>query len=361
MRRFLPQRFAAVLLLAASCALEEGTVDALPGMKDAGAPGAATDSGAPVVDAGTAGPDSGAPVVDAGQSLPDSGTPRVDAGTGGPDAGTPTLDVKWIHGSPSCAASTDPPLQVHRYDEDTFLLRQSKCVNYEGPFLYLLFGSQRAVLLDSGATADATRFPVRATVRKLVDDWAAAKGRAPPELVVMHSHAHGDHVAGDGQFAGQPGTTVVGTSVAAVQAFFQIQSWPTQQATFELGGRALTVIPLPGHEASHVAVHDPRTGWLLTGDSLYPGRLYVQNWAAYRASISRLVAFSQTRSITRVMGTHVEMTSTPRVDYPIGTTYQPMEHPLPLSLSHLLELDAALTRLGATPTREVHEDFIISP
>jgi glyoxylase-like metal-dependent hydrolase (beta-lactamase superfamily II) len=186
-------------------------------------------------------------------------------------------------------------------------------------------------------------------------------GKASFPLVVMHTHAHGDHVAGDGQFNGQAFTTVVGTSVAAVQAFFQLQTWPTQTGSYELGGRALSVLPIPGHEPSHVALFDPRTGWLLTGDSLYPGRLYVRDWAAYRASVSRLVDFSRTHLISRVLGTHVEMSSTPRVDYPVGTTFQPMEHPLPLGLSHLIELDTALTRLGATPTREVHDDFIISP
>ena len=55
------------------------------------------------------------------------------------------------------------------------------------------------------------------------------------------------------------------------------------------------------------------------------------------------------------------MTNTPRVDYPIGTLFQPMERPLPLTVAHLLELDAALTRIGPAPMREVHDDFIISP
>ena len=29
------------------------------------------------------------------------------------------LNVTWIHGAPDCAQSSDPPIQVHRYDEDT--------------------------------------------------------------------------------------------------------------------------------------------------------------------------------------------------------------------------------------------------
>ena len=40
-----------------------------------------------------------------------------------------------------------------RVDDDTFIMRQSKDVNYEAPFLYLLCGAERAILLDTGAAA----------------------------------------------------------------------------------------------------------------------------------------------------------------------------------------------------------------
>jgi hypothetical protein len=36
------------------------------------------------------------------------------------------LNVVWIHGSPGCAQNTDPPVQVHRFAQDTVILRQSK-------------------------------------------------------------------------------------------------------------------------------------------------------------------------------------------------------------------------------------------
>ncbi len=54
-------------------------------------------------------------------------------------------------------------------------------------------------------------FPLRQTVDGLIDGWLAENPREGYELVVAHTHAHGDHVAGDGQFAGRPLTTVVGT------------------------------------------------------------------------------------------------------------------------------------------------------
>jgi hypothetical protein len=90
-------------------------------------------------------------------------TANVDFG-GGPVRGV--WPARWIHGAPPGVRCQDPPLQAHRFDEHTFVLRQSKAVTYEAPFLYLLFGNDRALLLDTGAVADPRRMPLRA--------WASA-------------------------------------------------------------------------------------------------------------------------------------------------------------------------------------------
>ena len=63
------------------------------------------------------------------------------------------LQVRWIHGSPSAKHDTDPEIQVHAYRADTHILRQNKSVHYEAPFLFLLQGVRRSLLIDTGATA----------------------------------------------------------------------------------------------------------------------------------------------------------------------------------------------------------------
>ena len=79
-----------------------------------------------------------------------------------PDGGAePDLDVAWIHGSEAAKYNTDPDIQVHACDEHTYILRQNKAVHYEAPFMFLLFGAARAVLLDTGATANPEFFPLR--------------------------------------------------------------------------------------------------------------------------------------------------------------------------------------------------------
>ncbi|HEV2691146.1 MAG TPA: hypothetical protein VGV35_21465, partial [Bryobacteraceae bacterium] len=61
---------------------------------------------------------------------------------------TGTFPAQWITGGPDCAAV--PPWQVHAYNEDFYILRESGCTNYEKPFLYLLFGNDKALLEDTG-------------------------------------------------------------------------------------------------------------------------------------------------------------------------------------------------------------------
>ena len=268
--------------------------------------------------------------------------------------------VAWQHGAADCAGQTDPAIQVVRYDAQTWVLRQNKCLHYEAPFLFLLVGEHTALLLDTGATADSAAFPLYRTVRQLLQGWETAHGH-PVELVVAHTHDHGDHRAADAQFRGRPHVRLVGLDAGQVQQFFGLRSGPLQSAGFELGGRRLEILPIPGHQAASIAVYDPTTRLLFTGDTVYPGRLYVQDWPAFRASVQRLVAFATRHHVAYVVGNHVEMSRTPGVDYPTGTTFQPNEHPLPLRVADLRRLNRAVRALGAHPARRVDDAFIIVP
>jgi hydroxyacylglutathione hydrolase len=268
--------------------------------------------------------------------------------------------VAWQHGAADCARQTDPAIQVVRYDAQTWILRQNKCLNYEAPFLFLLVGEQQALLLDTGATADSVAFPLYRTVRQLLQGWETAHGR-PLELIVAHTHNHGDHRAADAQFRGRPHVRMVGLEAGEVQQFFGLQAWPSQSAVWELGRRPLEIIPIPGHQAASIAVYDPVTHLLFTGDTVYPGRLYVQDWSAFRASIQRLVTFTAHHKVAYVVGNHIEMSRTPGLDYPTGTTFQPDEHPLPLRVAELQKLNRDLQSIGDQPTRRVEGAFIIEP
>ncbi len=89
--------------------------------------------------------------------------------------------------------------------------------------------------------------------------------------------------------------------------------------------------------------------------------LYVEDWVAFKQSIAKLVEFAEHHEVSYILGNHIEMSSSPGVDYPTGSTFQPDEHKLPLAIEDLRTLQRTLDELGDTPVREVHDTFIISP
>ncbi|GAB0108051.1 hypothetical protein JMUB6875_70540 [Nocardia sp. JMUB6875] len=271
------------------------------------------------------------------------------------------LDVRWIHGSPSAKHNTDEDIQVYAYDQHTVILRQNMAINYEAPFLFLLFGNTRAVLIDTGATTSAEFFPLRRVVDELVEAWLARHPRQGYHLLVLHTHPHGDHIAGDSQFTDRPDTTVVGADMATAWKYLGFREDPDAVVQIDLGGRVLECLATPGHHEAAVTFHDPWTGFLLTGDTVYPGRLYIQNWAAFTRSIDRLIEFCDRRPVTHILGCHIEMTTEPGVDYPVRTTYQPDEPPLEMTTDDLREIRAAINEIGSTPTRRAFPRFILYP
>jgi glyoxylase-like metal-dependent hydrolase (beta-lactamase superfamily II) len=291
-----------------------------------------------------------------GESHNAGGGALLDFVTGAPVSGAP--EPAWNHGARRRRTTADPPIQIHIHDEHTYVMRQSKAVHYEAPFMFLLFGNERALLLDTGATADQGRFPLRAAVDLLVATWLRRHPRETYELVVAHTHGHGDHHAADVQFAGREHTTVVPLAVDAVRDYFGFRDWPSDAVHFDLGGRVLDVVGCPGHHEASICVYDPWSGFLLTGDTVYPGRLYVFDHAEFVASMDRLVRFAAQRRVTGVYGCHIEMTRTPGRDYPTGCTYQPDEPPLRMDVERLAAVrDAALA--ARTRGAYAHDDFII--
>ena len=271
-----------------------------------------------------------------------------------------SFDVKWIHGSPNCTSNEDPPIQIYQYDGNTFFMRQNKCVDFEAPFMYLLFGDRRVLLLDTGASRSPTVFPIGSTVAKIISNWLAEHHRDSIPLLVCHSHSHGDHAQGDDQFISFNDVTIVPPLFLEVKKFFKFENWPEQIVSIDLGNRNVDVIPIPGHEESHISFYDQETKILFTGDTLYPGLLVIRDWNAYQNSISRLKRFTDDHQVSFILGCHIEMKSTPGKWFGYPCYYQPNEHVLQMEMHHLSELHNAVVNL-AIPKVDRHNDFIIQP
>jgi hydroxyacylglutathione hydrolase len=260
-------------------------------------------------------------------------------------AGSPTwaqlvpgsMDMRWNEGSPNCASSPQPPLQVHPYNSQTFILREGLCTTFEAPFLYLLIGSTKALLIDTGDVADPKVVPLADTVLHLIP----GEGSAKLPLLVVHTHRHLDHRAGDAQFTHLPNVEVVGFDIDSVRRFYRFSDSPNGVAQIDLGARTVDTIPTPGHNETEVSFYDRNAGLFFSGDFLMPARLLVDDSAAYRASADRAAAFVRDRPLSFVLGGHIEMNSAGEL-FPWESQYHPQEHVLQMTKDDLLALPAAI-------------------
>jgi len=262
-----------------------------------------------------------------------------------------SLDVSWNVGAEDCNKTPQPPLQVHRYNSGTFIMRENPCATYEAPFLYLLVGSTRALLIDTGAVTEAAAMPLARTVRSLLP--GSGGGTFP--LLVVHTHGHLDHRSGDAQFAGVPGATVVGTSLEEVRREFRFVDWPNATATIDLGERTVEVLPTPGHYDSELSYYDRDTGLFFSGDFLLPGRLLIADAAADLASARRVAGFIAEHPVSYVLGGHIELDRAGHTF--LGDHYHPDERPLQLSRADLLALPEIVAGFNGFYGR--HGDYIL--
>jgi glyoxylase-like metal-dependent hydrolase (beta-lactamase superfamily II) len=241
------------------------------------------------------------------------------------------MDVHWNQGSEDCAKNPEPPIQVHQYNAQTFVLRESLCATYEAPFIYLLVGKTKALLIDTGAVADAKTMPLAETVISLLP-----KGEPRLPLLVVHTHGHLDHRSGDDQLRALRDVEVVATDLESVKRRFEIADWPNGIGQIDLGERIIDVIPTPGHYPSHLAYYDRQTGLFFSGDFLLPGRLLIADTDADLASARRVAKFVEQHPITYVLGGHIELDKSGKTFF--GTQYHPNERPLQLTKQDLLAL-----------------------
>lgn len=257
-----------------------------------------------------------------------------------------SIEIHWNEGAKDCKASPQAPLEVHPYNPQTFILREDLCATFEAPFMYLLIGSTKALLIDTGDVAAANQMPLAKTVMQLLPGGGATK----LPLLVVHTHRHLDHRAGDGQFMHLPNVEVVGFDVDSVRRYYEFANWPNGVAQINLGDRTVDVIPTPGHNETEVSFYDRDTGLFFSGDFLLPGRLLIDDAKADLASAERVAAFVKDRPVSYVLGGHIELDASGET-FPWGSQYHPNEHVLQMTKDDLLALPAAIRRFNGFYTR----------
>ena len=165
-------------------------------------------------------------------------------------------------------------VEIIRINENSWRIEDS------GVRFFLLTGTERALLVDSGRNIENAR------------DIAESLTALPVTLV--NTHADGDHVAGNWKF----------------DAFYM---HPDEEPNYrrgdrrgtilpvregdvlDLGGRRLEVIHLPGHTPGSIALLDRENRVLISGDPIQDGRIFMfcrfRNMPDYIRSLEHLRAW----------------------------------------------------------------------
>jgi hydroxyacylglutathione hydrolase len=224
-------------------------------------------------------------------------------------------------------------------DDQTVAIAEPR--DYQYPVSYLLLGTERALLFDSGTG----KRDIRPVVAALTDRPVTA----------AFSHAHYDHLGNHTRFERfaafdhpELRARVRGSSFhpSLVQYLkfrrphFPIHEWWAAWEQIDLGDRTLTVIPVPGHAPESVALLDRDRGQLFLGDFLYSAELYVVDIDRYLQSLQRL------RDLTTGTETLLGAHGFPRVPY-----------------GHLSELEQVLAgvRAGQIRPRFSLGGFLLGP
>jgi hydroxyacylglutathione hydrolase len=247
------------------------------------------------------------------------------------------LTTRFSSGAADCDHNPPPPLEIRKFDDTTYVLRESLCATAEAPFMYLIIGTTRALLIDTGDVANPKIMPLGQTVLHLLPTTAG--GTLP--LLVAHSHRHSDHREGDPQFRNLPNVEVIGFDIDSVKNYFGLTDWPNGEAHVDLGNRIVDVIPTPGHNETHLTFYDRNTALVFSGDFLMPGRLLINDKQADLASARRMAAFASQHPVSYVLGGHIEINEAGET-FSWGSTLHANEHVLQLTKEDLMALPEAV-------------------
>ena len=174
-------------------------------------------------------------------------------------------------------------------------------------------------------------------VDELIANWEAEFDQSSTHLIVANSHLHGDHYAAWNQFVDRENTTMVGLTHEEVMHYWGFSNYPEERLEFDLGGRKFVITGTPGHQSSEIAFYDEWTDLLYTGDMFYRGRLYLEDWDAWAASIKRLRAMADDYPVSHLINNHIEMTKRRWSIIPLAPLGSPASHPCRCPLRCLMK------------------------
>ena len=175
---------------------------------------------------------------------------------------------------------------IEKIDHDTFAISEYK--HWEETHGYLLLGTERAVLIDTGLGV--------ANIKSVVDSITSLP------ILVITTHVHWDHIGGHKYFRDfavhEKEVSWISEkfpiplqmvkenltrkpcdfpSNFSIDSYYVFQGMPSctirDGDRIELGNRSLQVVHTPGHSPGHCCFYEKERGYLYSGDLIYSGCL----------------------------------------------------------------------------------------
>ncbi|RPJ79049.1 MAG: MBL fold metallo-hydrolase, partial [Acidobacteria bacterium] len=161
-----------------------------------------------------------------------------------------------------------PRLAVREILDDVYQI----AFGLDSTCMYVLVTRDKALVVDTQTMADFEG-------KKIVD---YVKSITDKPLVVVNTHPHRDHIAGNAQFGEAYLSAPAIEEVKAAAARANTPITYTMKAvkdgdTIDLGDRKIEVIAIPAHSPGSIALLDQKTGYLFTGDEIDPGQVVGMN------------------------------------------------------------------------------------
>jgi hydroxyacylglutathione hydrolase len=173
-----------------------------------------------------------------------------------------SLPAKWTTGGPKCMEI--PEWQVHEYNPDFFILRQSGCTDAEMPFLYLILRQGARPALGYRLAQRQPR--ARSCSASCMTGWSAITAASIPShrhplALARRPHLRRRRRPGAARLRPCQSTFVPADSCGRIpRSSSASHPWPDEcRRQVDLGGRALNIVPTARpRRRDAIALYDPQ-------------------------------------------------------------------------------------------------------
>lgn len=227
---------------------------------------------------------------------------------------------------------------VEKIDSSTYAV--SEYGHWEQVHSYLVIGSERAALIDTGLGISN----IKAVIAQLT---------SLPKLVLT-THAHWDHIGGHGLFSEiavhrddakwlsdgfpipleavknnllkEPCEFPDGFSIEKYSVFQGSPATILQDGDIiDLGSRKLRVIHTPGHSPGHICLYESDTGYLFSGDLIYKGTLDAFYPSTNPNDFMNSVKKAETIPVAKILPSHYSLDIPTSIIQEIGRAFSDIE------------------------------------